>query len=522
MSKSKIKRALAPSSVQQPLNSSQVKNSAGGYVSEIDKWEALNRFVMIGTLGGTYYISERDLTQENVDKVIECVKENATRVVDQLLDISTNGRAPKQTYTFYTAALVAKHGDLEGRQHLYKNLHNLCRTGSHLFEFIDNLKAVDKGWGRGIRNAVARWYTMKSPSQVEYQAVKYRNRNGYSHGDALRLSHPVSENHNELFAWILGNESNTSTLELVTAYERMKSADNKVEAAIQELIKNPSIPREALPTEVLNSREVWQLMLPDMPLTALLRNLGKMTTTSLFDEVSNIDIVVGKITNTERLNRARVHPLTVWEAMKTYTNGRGVKGGLSWTPVPRISRALDEAFYASFDNIEPSNKVGMIAIDCSGSMSADNCIEKAVVMAMAQARSNPNSRVFRFTYQKDISELDVSGRRLDDILRSVRAYGGTDCSLPFVKACEDPKFDNITIYTDNETWSGPHPKQLWDEYKNSVPHAKAVLVALTANNFTLFSHNLGRYTNLGDDNTLSVVGFDSSLPSVINAFLNEV
>ena len=36
-------------------------------------------------------------------------------------------------------------------------------------------------------------------------------------------------------------------------------------------------PREAIPTQSLNELEVWDALLQRMPLTALVRNLGKMS-----------------------------------------------------------------------------------------------------------------------------------------------------------------------------------------------------------------------------------------------------
>ena len=42
------------------------------------------------------------------------------------------------------------------------------------------------------------------------------------------------------------------------------------------LINDFDLPREAIPTQWLNELEVWDALLQHMPLTALMRNLGKM------------------------------------------------------------------------------------------------------------------------------------------------------------------------------------------------------------------------------------------------------
>ena len=46
---------------------------------------------------------------------------------------------------------------------------------------------------------------------------------------------------------------------------------------VVELIREHGLVREQLRTEMLNEPSVWEVMLPNMPLTALIRNLGKMS-----------------------------------------------------------------------------------------------------------------------------------------------------------------------------------------------------------------------------------------------------
>ena len=40
--------------------SSQVRNSGGGYSWQVDDWTRLDRFLILGAEGGTYYITERN------------------------------------------------------------------------------------------------------------------------------------------------------------------------------------------------------------------------------------------------------------------------------------------------------------------------------------------------------------------------------------------------------------------------------------------------------------------------------
>ena len=50
----------------QPIpGTNQVPNSAGGHAWQLDDWARLDRFLVLGSEGGTYYVGERELTIEN-------------------------------------------------------------------------------------------------------------------------------------------------------------------------------------------------------------------------------------------------------------------------------------------------------------------------------------------------------------------------------------------------------------------------------------------------------------------------
>lgn len=55
-----------------------------------------------------------------------------------------------------------------------------------------------------------------------------------------------------------------------------------------------------------------------------------------------------RLNDEESLRKARIHPFNVLVALKQYSQGKGDKGKLRWTPVPEITDALNSAFYKSF------------------------------------------------------------------------------------------------------------------------------------------------------------------------------
>ena len=65
----------------------------------------------------------------------------------------------------------------------------VCRTGTHLFAFARYVEQF-RGWGRSLRRGVGALVRGAGAGRLAYQAVKYRQREGTTHRDLLRLAHP--------------------------------------------------------------------------------------------------------------------------------------------------------------------------------------------------------------------------------------------------------------------------------------------------------------------------------------------
>lgn len=518
-----LKNAIGPVPQSEPLPG-QVANSAGGYSYGVDDWKRLDRFLVLGSEGGSYYAQERPLTVQNVNAVKRCIAADGRRVVARTVEISEAGRAPKNDPAILVLALCAKTGDDGTRRAAFEAVPRVCRIGTHLYHFAAFVNELG-GWGRGTKRAIGRWFNDKTPSDLAYQLIKYQQRDGWSARDLLRLSHPTpaSVDHATLFAWACGKVEDPREVLLpgiVDAVEQIKRADDV--RTVVGLIRAHNLPRECVPTQWLTQPEVWEALLARMPYTALIRNLPTLTRVGVLAPGADwARVVAQRLTNAEGLRKSRVHPLSVLVALKTYQAGRSVRGDGVWTPVSQVVDALDAAFYASFGNVEPTGKRTVLALDVSGSMTYPDIAGMpgispevgSVAMAMITAAVEPNVRITAFstTYR----DLDISPRRrLDDNIRTVRrlGFGGTDCSLPMVDAdAKRQEVDTFVIYTDSETWAGYiHPAEALKRYRRRVPDAKLAVVGMVSNGFSIADPN--------DPGMLDVVGFDTATPQVLNAF----
>ena len=370
--------------------STQVENSAGGYAWKVDEFARLNRWLVLGSEGGSYYAAERDLTRENADAVRAALAADGPRAVEMIATISESGRAPKNDPAILALAMAASVTDEATRRLALDALPRVCRIGTHLFHFNEFVEKF-RGRGPALNGAIRNWYLrLGEIDEVAYQMVKYRQRDGWSHRDLLRLVKPKPRNAAEsaLFAWTVGKIPDPDSWgegqeqfrlllpHVVQAFERAQAAATPAETAALVREYGGLLPREALKTEHLADRDVWAALLYGgegggiaMPLTALIRNLPTMTRVGLLALGSTeAEDVAQRITDSEALRRSRVHPLSVLVAHLTYAAGRSVRGSSTWQPVARIIDALDASFYAAFGNVEPTGKRHLLALDVSGSM----------------------------------------------------------------------------------------------------------------------------------------------------------
>lgn len=508
--------------------SKQVENSAGGYSFVVDEWKRLHRFLILGSEGGTYYISERKLIIENAQVVEECIKKDGLRVIRTIVEISDTGKAPKNDPALFVLAMCASIGDEKTRKEAFLVLPKVARIGTHLFHFVQYCVAF-RGWGRGLRKAVSNWYQDKSLSDLAFQLVKYQQRDGWSNADLLRLAHPktIDPVRNAAYKWVVDDvlTATHQDLNIIEGFIKVRGVESDKDAT--KIIKDYGLPLECIPTQFKTSPLIWEVLIPKLGMTALIRNLGNISKSGFIK--SNMDKatqdIYNRITNKEALKRARIHPIAILAALTTYSQGHGARGKGEWPVISSIVDALEEGYKLSFGNVEPSNKRIVLALDISGSMGSGEIVgipgltPRVGSCAMAQITYHIEKQVEFLAFTTDISRIDISKHTsLNDLVEytSKLKMGGTDCALPMLWAIKNKvEVDTFIIYTDSETWYGDiHPVQALRQYRRelNIP-AKLIVVAMTSNEFTIADPD--------DSGMLDIVGLDTATPQLITDFSKE-
>ena len=528
----------------QQAKPNQVQNLAGGYTFQVDAFKLLRRWLILGTTASQYYATEKQLTLAHAKNIEQLFADESTGLaaVDEIVRVSVDGLSSKNDPAIFALAVAVSSKNAAVRKYALQNLSKICRIGTHLFTFAQYFSGSElRGWGRGIKHAVARWYTERDLGNLAYQVCKYQSRAvegclPWSHRDLLRLSHakPTSKEMSLVFKYVVKGldglcpreQEKLETVEdlnYIFGHELAKKATSVKE--VLPLIREYKLSRESIPTELLQTKEVYEQLLPHMPLGAMIRNLGNMSKCGFLTPLSKaVKMVCEKLGDEEALKEARIHPLGLLSARLVYASGQSYRGSGEWTPVQPVVDALEDAFYKSFQYVQPTGKRILLAVDVSGSMSSVEVAglpgvepsQAAAVMAMVMARTEAQYQIIGFS--NVLLDPGITAKdSFESALRKIANIngGGTNCALPLKWAIDHKTdVDAFVILTDNETWSGSdgHPFELLNRYRRKfVANAKVICVTMVPYGDSIVEQD--------DPGSLDVVGFDASAPQIISSFI---
>ncbi|WMI33494.1 Ro-like RNA binding protein [Streptomyces phage Kenrey] len=521
----KQERVATPQTKRTPGRTDEVRNNAGGFVFKVDDKSRLERFLVLGTDKGTYYVGEQKLTAQNISFLKEMVRKDERLVVDTAVDVSVNGRALKNSPALFALATVMTEG--QDKAYAREAVQKVARTSTHLFEYAQYIDDLG-GWGRAKRRSVAEWYENKSLDTLAYQAVKYRQRNGWTHRDLFRLSHPQGVDQG-VGNFILGKDVETE-VEILRGFKEMQAATS-VKDVIRTLETFRNLPWETIPTQFLKDVKVWKTLFYNGQLRgqALIRNITRLARIGAFDDMVFATDYANAIANKEMIEKTRLHPINFLNAVVVHEYGQIDRNGYSmwsagrkkdWKSNGKIVDALNEGFHMAFKTVEPSGKRTLVATDVSGSMSQSaigldlSCAQVSAAVAMTVARTEPYSDIVGFS--SSIVDLGITAKSsFADAMRKVsnRNFGGTDAAAAIKYAYQKGiQVDTFVVITDNETWGGSQkPFQALKQYRQKTGiDARLAVLGVASTDFTIADPT--------DRGSMDFCGFDSNAPKALRDF----
>ena len=523
---SHINSATSNTPATQPIlgrESEMAPNNNGGVSFVIDDWMYLDRFIMIGSAKGNNAKDAYSLTNTAIAKVVALIKQDGARAINAAVTYSVSGRAPSNDPAIVVVALAASVGSPIVQNLAYDAMLQVCRIGTHLFTFISVLNSLGK-WNAAAKRGVAKWYTSRPIDRLAVQLLKYQQRNGWSHRDVLRKTHikPADQGMNDLLFWVTSQKGTRDGIvlpTLVNDFMRLQTSDSSSDA-IAIIEQNRDISWEMIPTQFLTKPDVIASLLPNMGMTALIRQLGKFSNLGLDKPFSEtFKMIQAKLNDEQQIKKGRIHPITLLTALKAYGQGSST-GSLTWNVNQQIKASLNAAFYKSFTFLEDTGANILLGVDCSGSMFSmtvdrNNLLtaaEVAGVMSLAIAKSHANHMIGGFS--RTFKPLAINPNMdLETCMKVIRNFDWSSTNVSSVMEYavkEKLPVDSFVIITDNDVNSGSQPTQALAKFRKAMskPAASSIVIATSMSEFSVADPK--------DPLQFDIAGFDSSAPALVS------
>lgn len=433
-----------------------VRNEAGGPAYGFEARHALAQFAATGCFNNTFYV--------DAETQLETVKELITQVNDNLflakLAVYSRERAFQKDMPAALVAALAKRDTMLYHQAFDRVIDNgrMLRT---LFQMIRSGQFGKKSLSSSPQRAFQRWLNSASPEKLLSASIGHAP----SLRDILRMARPTPKDNSRraLFGWLTDKElvrwAPASEADLPEQVRLLQSFRAATTADQQVALLESLHVRWDLLADTAKDAKVWAKIARAMGPQALRMNLNTLQRHGVFEEPGMVEVVAQRLTDEAEIRRSRQFPYQFFAA---YLN--------TSAEVPHaIKAALHKAAEIACGNVPALPGPVVIGLDVSGSMGSTvtgdrgrggtskmRCVDVAALVAAALLRRNPDSVVVPFDTQAFDCKVDPSDSILSLAERLAKyGGGGTDCSLPLVKANTDlsrRKFAGVVLVSDNESW----------------------------------------------------------------------
>jgi 60 kDa SS-A/Ro ribonucleoprotein len=327
---------------------------------------------------------------------------------------------------------------------------------------------------------------------------------------------PADKAREALYAYLIDKEVKSAELlpESVRAFEAFKKAPKDSRTI-------PSVNFQMLTALDLSDKE-WKELAKTMNWHTLRMNLNTCERHGVLKDSAMVDSIAERLRDEKAVKNAKVFPYQLFTAFLNVDANVPTK----------ITNALQDAMEVATRNIPRLKGKVVVAVDCSGSMSAPvtgargsassktSCRDVAALIAACVLRNAEDADTLRFANTSQRIKLNPHDSVMTNARKIVEGFsGGTTISAPVAQLNrENAKADLVVIVSDNESWADRGYGNVaglmaeWVKFKARNPKAKLVCVDLAPNAHTQAPSGHDR---------LNVGGFSDAVFDVINTFLES-
>ncbi|XP_059610291.1 RNA-binding protein Ro60 [Phlebotomus argentipes] len=539
----------------------------------------LLRFLHMGTTGQCYVASEKKPNVRELCRIpdqLECLKILATgenhRLVTLTIKKALDSVYLRRTNEAIICIVYCFHlvENQELRNALYQMLPDLLATQEDLLLFAHYNKFYSltrTGYGRGLKNAVSKWYNLKTPEQMCDMIARRTVINKWSHKDVINIAHPKIEDPQKVLIVksvfqsgprVLENAQENGSVANMDSYRRLllvvefKNLQDPVKAA--EMIRTHNFPFGYLPTHMWPFRQVWEELLHKMTYPELLEAMPRLTAMKMLKPSEALaKKYCTAVGNMETLRKSKMHPISVYAFLQLYRSKRRYtethkemyyrkKLGVQEMEFNQhLAKKILFGFNQSFKYLEPIEQNICVVINLRKKLvdrpvfglKQLTCLEVSLVMALSLLHAGRKVDILTFSDNRGtLKRVPLTKEMSYDeaykvCIGMLMDKTWQDLSTPFNEAMmKNKEYNAIIVFVDSLLRAGKSASSMlmaFNRYKikgqrqkYSNPFSRFVVVNMRRKKADLKFH--------GDDEKmgiLEIAGFDRHSPKVIEAFVKQ-
>jgi 60 kDa SS-A/Ro ribonucleoprotein len=471
-----------------------IKNRDGYAAFSKPLQEQYLQLILTNQLGSTFYADRKEMLAESIELHKEIFAKDPVFMAKAIRYARNKGFMKSQPTL--GLSILAGNPDL-----FSKVFADVVLIPDDLSDFMTMIKSQGRGeGGRAIHRAVGNFFRNK---MNEYWALKYASASrshGYDLGDLIITHHIAAKKDDPaqqaLFRYLVlrsaisqGTDQRkrdtakkqmaefiTEKLHLlpqVEAYEKLKNASTEKEQI--ELIKLGRLPMEVITAEVTMTPALWEAVMEQMPVFALLRNIETLRRAGVLDK--NREYISKRLTDAVALEKAKIMPYNLLKAFDKIESG--------W-----VKDSLRIATEYSLNNIPDIDGVTGTFFDVSSSMWNKEMYFTGAIFAYAIHKKTRGDGV-AWAFNEAVYDMEPSV--IDSILsQAARITGdgaksryrntdGTDTGAVVRRLAQmNKKVDNIVMITDEQQNTGrPFYGELLKYKANINKDVKAFIIDIS-------------------------------------------
>lgn len=418
------------------------QNKAGGKAYNLDYKSEIATILLSSFLNNQYYAAGSE--------VINRIKEIAHDPKTDKMFLAKTAIYARNEFGMRSAShvLMAELASEMTMNPLYKYaVKAVCHRPDDMTEILSYYWA--NGGLKKPHHALLKGLALSVHNFNRYQLAKYKAASkDVSLIDLIRITHPLSKNILKLLPpndLVLLDERRNAITDLI--YDHLKDETYQTKKTVIGQSDSSDEEKKSM------TAEMWSDFVnnPKVEYFALLRNLNNIAEQS---DSSTLTKALEVLTNEQRIKRSMVLPFRFAVARKLFMGdimGRGKKANFS----AQIISALDKAMDISLSNVPEFAGKTLVAVDVSGSMSADatnahmSCSEIAGLFAAALFKKNA-----------DLMSFDTHGRyvrvspndSISTIAEKIYKSGSGGTSFAAIFETASKVYDRVIILSDMQSW----------------------------------------------------------------------